>query len=504
MKEMFRALALALSLVVSCGPVAQSAGAAASATASAIPSAPPASERPVATAPGGGATGDPLRCTARMAIAPVPDVFEAQWAPDSRRIAVSHIVLKPSRENVTGTEEDQRLAVFDVVSGLVRELGQGSEPTWSASGTLLAYWMDDLDLRIMRDETIIARFRPTEPDVRWVGDELYFWQGAEIRAWSVAGVRTIARVSDAVEPHYPFDDAYFSADGQLFTVTRYASDRSERRLLGTTATGETVPVGADDTRFVEWSPRGHTLLLRSADTLTLRDDDGHTQSWKRADLPGVVHGWTADGALLLGPLSPTVPAGNVFDRSAVWGDAARSGRTATLPNLFGIRAFSPNGAYFAGVSRTGVRSSQLEIYRCGVAWSTDLANDADVKARAARIAADPLRLIRPTSGAYTSYVQRDHTGIDVAGPYGSLIYAADDGVVDAVGVHRYGGSFVCVAHAGGLELCEYHIALALVRQGDRVVRGQPVALIGMSGLTTGPHVHWEATLDGEIVDPLQR
>ncbi len=495
--NMPRALALVLAALTACTSSAGSSTAAPSPSRSALPT----TERPVAVATSAVTRGDPLRCTARIEIAPVPDVFEGEWAPDSRRIAVSYIRLKPSRENVTGTEEDQRLAVIDVVSGAVQELGQGSEPKWSASGRLLAYWMDDLDLRIAEGATIIARFRPTEPDVRWIGEELLFWQGPEIRAWSAAGVRTVSRVAAGDEPRYPSDDAYFSADGELFTITRYGPGATERRLLGTTATGATTPIGTADTRFVEWSPRGHTLLLRSADTVTLRYDDGRTVSERRSALPGVVHAWTADGLLLFGSVSPTVPAGDAYDRFTVWG-GARSGETATLPNLYGIRAFSPNGAYFAGVSRTGVRSSQLEIYRCSATWETDLAADEDVRARARKIAGDPLKLIRPTAGAYTSYVQRDHTGIDVAGPYGSLIYAGNDGVVTGVGVHPFGGNYVCVTQPDGIELCTYHNSVPLVRPGDRVVRGQPIALIGMSGITTGPHTHWEAKVNGEIVDPL--
>jgi murein DD-endopeptidase MepM/ murein hydrolase activator NlpD len=57
-------------------------------------------------------------------------------------------------------------------------------------------------------------------------------------------------------------------------------------------------------------------------------------------------------------------------------------------------------------------------------------------------------------------------------------------------------------HAGRLESCDYHVSLPLVAIGDHVVRGQAIALVGMTGLTTGPHVHWEAKLDGRIVDPL--
>jgi len=44
----------------------------------------------------------------------------------------------------------------------------------------------------------------------------------------------------------------------------------------------------------------------------------------------------------------------------------------------------------------------------------------------------------------------------------------------------------------------------LVNVGQRVVRGQPIALVGMTGVTTGPHVHWEGKLFGQLINPLAR
>jgi murein DD-endopeptidase MepM/ murein hydrolase activator NlpD len=59
-----------------------------------------------------------------------------------------------------------------------------------------------------------------------------------------------------------------------------------------------------------------------------------------------------------------------------------------------------------------------------------------------------------------------------------------------------------VHHAEGFESCYYHTSSALVSIGERVKRGQPIALVGMTGATTGPHVHWEVKENGRIVDPL--
>jgi murein DD-endopeptidase MepM/ murein hydrolase activator NlpD len=157
------------------------------------------------------------------------------------------------------------------------------------------------------------------------------------------------------------------------------------------------------------------------------------------------------------------------------------------------------------VSRTGLYTSQLELFRCGVAGEgMDLRSDTASRSRAQRIATDSNRFVRPVAGAFTQFLQGSHTGIDVAAPVGSLLFASDDGVVDAVGWVPVGGYRVCVLHAAGLESCDYHTSLPLVTIGDHVVRGQPVALIGMTGLTTGPHVHWEVKLNGRIVNPLDQ
>jgi murein DD-endopeptidase MepM/ murein hydrolase activator NlpD len=101
-------------------------------------------------------------------------------------------------------------------------------------------------------------------------------------------------------------------------------------------------------------------------------------------------------------------------------------------------------------------------------------------------------------------MQGGHTGIDVAAGLGSPIVASDDGVVRAAGWVTHGGYRVCLTHASGLETCYFHTSGILVNVGQRVRRGEPIALIGMSGLAGGPHVHWEARFLGRLTDPLLR
>ena len=54
-----------------------------------------------------------------------------------------------------------------------------------------------------------------------------------------------------------------------------------------------------------------------------------------------------------------------------------------------------------------------------------------------------------------------------------------------------------------METCYYHTSVVLVDVGQQVARGQIIARIGLTGVTTGPHVHWEARYLGVLVDPLQ-
>ena len=394
--------------------------------------------------------------------------------------------------------------MFDLATGASLERGVGSEPRWSGSGAYLSYWIDETTLWITKRSAIlpVAVLRPSQPNVQWVGDLLLFWSGAEIRLWENGATRAVASVDPALAPRYPRDDAYFSADGARFTLTRYAATATTARYLGTTTTGTIAPLDDGGATFIEWAPKGETLLLRSSGALTLRSLDTGATLATIATPASTVHTWLPDGRLLVGGMSPTIPAGNAFDHPGVLGDDAAA---ATIPNFLGIRGFSPDGRYFAGVARTGLYSTELQLFRCGVAEGEgiDLANDGATKRRLATIASDARRFVRPAVAAMTQYVQGSHTGIDIAAPYGTIIVAADDGVVDAVGIVPTGGRRVCVLHQGGLETCDYHTALSLVAIGDHVVRGQPVALMGLTGVTTGPHVHWEAKRSGMIVDPLK-
>jgi murein DD-endopeptidase MepM/ murein hydrolase activator NlpD len=112
------------------------------------------------------------------------------------------------------------------------------------------------------------------------------------------------------------------------------------------------------------------------------------------------------------------------------------------------------------------------------------------------------RIRWPTDGIVTQLFSQGHTGIDIAAPYGSAVVASDSGTVTGVGWRGSGGLSVCLLLDWGLEVCDYHLSATQVELGERVVVGQRIASVGSSGVSTGPHVHWEARTNGVLVDPM--
>ena len=113
----------------------------------------------------------------------------------------------------------------------------------------------------------------------------------------------------------------------------------------------------------------------------------------------------------------------------------------------------------------------------------------------------------PVTGPITStFGQRDlgwHSGLDIAADMGTLIGASAAGRVSEADWKSDGyGYAVMIDHGNGLETLYGHCSELLVRPGDWVEAGEPVARIGSTGHSTGPHVHLEVRLDGECRDPL--
>jgi murein DD-endopeptidase MepM/ murein hydrolase activator NlpD len=97
---------------------------------------------------------------------------------------------------------------------------------------------------------------------------------------------------------------------------------------------------------------------------------------------------------------------------------------------------------------------------------------------------------------------RFHGGIDIAAPSGSPVYTPQEGVVVYSGNYGGYGNVVVIHHGGGLYTLYGHNSYLMVNYGDRVSRGQVVALVGSTGRSTGPHLHFEVRQGNGYVNPL--
>ncbi len=121
-------------------------------------------------------------------------------------------------------------------------------------------------------------------------------------------------------------------------------------------------------------------------------------------------------------------------------------------------------------------------------------------------------MIRPTSGPVTSpyYMRvhpvigklRQHTGIDYGSPYGANIVAAASGTVIVAGYNAGGyGNYVVINHGGGITTLYAHASSLCVSVGQSVSQGQVIAKVGSTGMSTGPHLHFEVLVNGAHTNP---
>ncbi|MDA0748877.1 MAG: M23 family metallopeptidase [bacterium] len=100
-------------------------------------------------------------------------------------------------------------------------------------------------------------------------------------------------------------------------------------------------------------------------------------------------------------------------------------------------------------------------------------------------------------------IKNRHGGIDIAAPAETPIYATADGKVVYADVHETLGFMVAIDHYGVFLTRYGHNASLLVSVGEQVRKGQPIALVGSSGHSSGPHVHYEVLVDGQPQNPRQ-
>jgi murein DD-endopeptidase MepM/ murein hydrolase activator NlpD len=161
---------------------------------------------------------------------------------------------------------------------------------------------------------------------------------------------------------------------------------------------------------------------------------------------------------------------------------------------------------YAGLNRVAERSLEL------VRWTANGSSEWIDAANAARPEPVESGMMMPANGPITSYFgyryhpilhfTRFHAGVDIGASSGSPIVAAGDGQVVSAGWSGGYGREVEIAHGGGIVSLYGHMSEIVAQQGSFVRRGQLIGYVGSSGLSTGPHVHFEVRQGGQPVNPL--
>ena len=98
--------------------------------------------------------------------------------------------------------------------------------------------------------------------------------------------------------------------------------------------------------------------------------------------------------------------------------------------------------------------------------------------------------------------EKYHSGVDIGASYGAAIVAADGGTVITAGWVSGYGNCVVINHGNGLTTLYGHMSSIAVSAGQSVSKGQTIGYVGSTGNSTGPHLHWEVTVNGSRVNPL--
>jgi len=133
----------------------------------------------------------------------------------------------------------------------------------------------------------------------------------------------------------------------------------------------------------------------------------------------------------------------------------------------------------------------------GISVIKDLIKNPNVKVTSGN------KMTWPTVGhTITQYFSWQHPAIDIANHIGTPVYAADAGVVEFAGWATGYGNSIVINHGGGKKTRYGHSSKLLVKVGDEVEKGQEIMLMGSTGWSTGPHVHFEVIINGVKYNPL--
>jgi murein DD-endopeptidase MepM/ murein hydrolase activator NlpD len=102
-------------------------------------------------------------------------------------------------------------------------------------------------------------------------------------------------------------------------------------------------------------------------------------------------------------------------------------------------------------------------------------------------------------------IRKMHTGIDWAAPTGTPIMAAGDGTVEIAERHGGNGNYIRIRHGNGYKTAYSHMSRFMpnIRKGMKVRQGQQIGFVGTTGMSTGPHLHYEVLVNNRFTNPLK-
>ncbi len=161
-----------------------------------------------------------------------------------------------------------------------------------------------------------------------------------------------------------------------------------------------------------------------------------------------------------------------------------------------------------------IRDVDIDKITAYAKFQEDLLNKLEEKAKALGEEIKSIPSIPPVRGVFSSGfgIRRDpftgglefHKGIDLSAPTGTPVVATADGRVEKAEWNSGGyGNMVVINHGRGIKTLYAHLSKILVREGQKVRRGQIIGLVGSTGKSVAPHLHYEVEVNGQAVNPIR-
>ncbi|MEM8504855.1 MAG: peptidoglycan DD-metalloendopeptidase family protein [Cyanobacteria bacterium P01_D01_bin.1] len=170
------------------------------------------------------------------------------------------------------------------------------------------------------------------------------------------------------------------------------------------------------------------------------------------------------------------------------------------------------GALEAAIDQLDRDSDRLTTLILDRVAASGTASERLIREEALRAARSSGKMLRPAAGPITSHFgkrfhpvlgySRLHAGTDFGAPHGSRISAAETGIVLFAGWYGGYGNSIILDHGGGMTTLYAHASKLSVAEGVTVRKGDAIAAVGTTGLSTGPHLHFEVRLSGKPVNPM--